>query len=204
MMTITALRQLSTDRIAIVLDDGSEIKSSLGVVTEARLFVGKALGAEDIEALRRDSARSLARDRAIELVSRRRMSQKEVREKLLQKGESEDAADYAVTWLVERGFLNDESYAAAVARHYAAKGYGALRVRSELQRRGVEREHWDAALEEMPEADEKLERFISSRLKDPEDREQVRKVSAALLRRGYSREEVRSALLRHTELIEED
>ena len=204
MMTITALRQLSTDRIAIVLDDGSEIKSGLGVVTEARLFVGKALGAEDIEALRRDSARSLARDRALELISRRRMSQKEVREKLLQKGESEDAADYAVTWLVERGFLNDESYAAAVARHYAAKGYGALRVRSELQRRGVEREHWDAALEEMPEADEKLERFISSRLKDPEDREQVRKVSAALLRRGYSREEVRSALLRHTELIEED
>lgn len=203
-MTITALRQLSTDRIAIVLDDGSEIKSSLGVVTEARLFVGKALGAEDIEALRRDSARSLARDRAIELVSRRRMSQKEVREKLLQKGESEDAADYAVTWLVERGFLNDESYAAAVARHYAAKGYGALRVRSELQRRGVEREHWDAALAEMPEADEKLERFIAARLKDPEDREQVRKVSAALLRRGYSREEVRSALLRHTELIEED
>ena len=204
MMTITALRQLSPDRVAIALDNGSEIKSSLGVVTEWRLSVGRELEADGIEALRRDSARSLARDRAIELISRRRMSQKEVRDKLLQKGESEDAADYAVRWLTERGFLDDESYAAAVARHYAAKGYGAGRVRSELQRRGVEREHWDAALEEMPEADEKLERFISSRLKDPEDRDQVRKVSAALLRRGYFWEEVRSALRRHTECIEED
>lgn len=203
-MRVENLRQLSTDRVVIVLDNGQEIKSSLGVVTEARLFVGKSLDKDEIEALRRDSARSLARDRALELISRRRMSQKEVRDKLLQKGESEDAADYAVLWLSERGFLNDGSYAAAVARHYAAKGYGAMRVRSELQRRGVEREHWDAALEEMPEADEKLERFISSRLKDPEDRDQVRKVSAALLRRGYSWEEVRSALRRHTECIEED
>ena len=203
-MTITALRRLSPDRVAIALDGGSEIKSSLGVVTEWRLSVGRELEADGIEALRRDSARSLARDRALELISRRRMSQKEVRDKLLQKGESEDAADYAVLWLSERGFLNDGSYAAAVARHYAAKGYGAMRVRSELQRRGVEREHWDTALEEMPEAGEKLERFIASRLKDPEDRDQVRKVSAALLRRGYSWEEVRSALRRHTELIEED
>ncbi len=132
------------------------------------------------------------------------MSRKELRDKLLQKGESEDAADFSVAWLTDHGFLNDESYAAAVARHYAAKGYGAGRVRAELSRRGIAREQWDDALLKMPESDAKLEQFISARLKDPEDRDAVRKVSAALFRRGYDWEEIRTALRRYTDNIEED
>lgn len=204
-MIITALRRISADRFTVALEDGSEIKSSLGVVTDRRLFTGKVLDEEELAALRRDSSRSLARDKALELISRRPMSRKEVREKLLQKGADEDAAEYSADWLQEHGFLNDESYAAAVARHYAAKGYGAGRVRSELGRRGVDRELWDGALEQMPAADEKLHIFIAARLKDPEDREQLRKIGAALFRRGYSWEEIRAALRRYTDtVIEED
>ena len=204
-MIITALRRISADRFTVALEDGSEIKSSLGVVTDRRLFTGKVLDEEELAALRRDSSRSLARDKALELISRRPMSRKEVREKLLQKGADEDAAEYSADWLQEHGFLNDESYAAAVARHYAAKGYGAGRVRSELGRRGVDRELWDGALEQMPAADEKLHKFIAARLKDPEDREQLRKIGAALFRRGYSWEEIRTALRRYSdEFLEED
>ena len=203
-MTITALRQTSSDRVTVALEDGSEIKSSLGVVTDWRLFSGKTLDEEELALLRRDSSRSLARDRALELISRRLLSRREVRDKLLQKGVDEDAADYSVNWLSDHGFLNDESYAAAIARHYAAKGYGAGRVRSELSRRGVDRELWDEAVEHMPETDGKLEKFISARLKDPADRDQIRKVSAALFRRGYSWEQIRTALRRYTDEIIED
>lgn len=203
-MIITALRQTSSDRVTVALEDGSEIKSSLGVVTDWRLFSGKTLDEEELALLRRDSSRSLARDRALELISRRLMSQKEVRDKLLQKGVDEDAADYSVNWLSDHGFLNDESYAAAIARHYAAKGYGAGRVRSELSRRGVDRELWDEAVENMPETDGRLDKLIAARLKDPADRDQIRKVSATLFRRGYSWEEIRSALRRYTDEIIED
>ena len=203
-MIITALRQTSTDRVTVELENGSEIKSSLGVVTDWRLFTGKTLDEEELALLRRDSSRSLARDRALELISRRLLSRREVLDKLLQKGVDEDAADYSVNWLSDHGFLNDESYAAAVARHYAAKGYGAGRVRSELSRRGVDRELWDEAVENMPETDGRLDKLIAARLKDPADRDQIRKVSAALFRRGYSWEEIRSALRRYTDEIIED
>ncbi|MBO5557124.1 MAG: RecX family transcriptional regulator, partial [Oscillospiraceae bacterium] len=121
-MQITAIRQTSPGRLTVCLEDGSEIKSSLGVVTDRRLYNGRELDEAELEALRLDSRRALARDRALELISRRPLSAKELRDKLLQKGEDEDAADYCVSWLTEHGFLNDESYAAAVARHYAAKG----------------------------------------------------------------------------------
>ncbi len=204
-MTITALRRVSADRVTVELADHSEIKSSLGVVSDRRLFTGKELDEEELAELRRDSSRSLARDQAIELISRRRMSRRELRERLLRRGVGEDAAEYSLQWLEERGFLSDESYAAAVARHYAARGYGAGRVRAELSRRGVDRALWDEAVEQMPEPDDKLDRFIAARLRDPEDREQLRKLSAALFRRGYSWEQIRAALRRHTdEIIEED
>lgn len=196
-MLIKALKQTSPGRITVCLEDGSEIRSSLNVVTDLRLFSGKELDDEDIRALRSASGRSIARDRALEMISRRLMSKKELHDKLVQKGESEENADYCVSWLSENGFLSDESYAAAVARHYASKGYGAGRVRTELSRRGVPRELWDEALGAMPETAGKLDRLISAKLKDPGDREQVRKLGNSLYRRGYSWEEIRSALARY-------
>ena len=131
------------------------------------------------------------------------MSEKELVDKLIRKGEDEETARDCARWLREEGFLNDESYAATVARHYAAKGYGPGRVRAELSRRGVDRELWDDTLQAMPENTDKLDRFIAARLTDPEDRDQVRKVSAALYRRGYSWEEIRSALRRFNAETEE-
>ena len=197
-MVISAIKQSSPGRLTICLEDGSEIRSTLGVVTDMRLYSGRELDETDVELLRRDSARALGRERALELLSRRPMSRKELENKLLEKGESDDTAGYCAQWLEENGFIDDRSYAAAVARHYTAKGYGAGRVRSELNRRGVGRELWDETLESMPESDDRIDKFIASRLKDPEDRDEIRKISSALYRRGFSWDEIRAALRRHS------
>ena len=202
-MLVSALRQTSPGRVNVCFDDGTEIKSTLAVVTDMRLFSGKELDEDQIKELKSSSLLSMARDRCIEMLSRRRMSRKELIDKLIKKGESEETAEFCADWLEEKGFLDDEGYAAAVARHYANKGYGAGRVRSELHRRGVERELWDEALDNMPSSDGKLDKLISSKLKDPDDREQVRKVSASLYRRGYSWDEIRSALRRYNAQTEE-
>ena len=200
---VSAMRQTSPGRVTVTLCGGEEIKTTLNVVTDLRLYSGRELDGEELKELRAASASALARNRAMELLSRRPMSEKELVDKLIRKGEDEEAARDCARWLREEGFLNDESYAAAVARHYAAKGYGPGRVRAELSRRGVDRELWDGTIEAMPENTEKLDRFIAARLTDPEDREQIRKVSAALYRRGYSWEEIRSALGRfHAETEE--
>ena len=202
-MLVSALRQTSPGRVNVCFDDGTEIKSTLAVVTDMRLFSGKELDEDQIKELKSSSLLSMARDRFVEMLSRRRMSRKELIDKLIKKGESEETAEFCADWLEEKGFLDDEGYAAAVARHYANKGYGAGRVRSELHRRGVERELWDEALDNMPSSDRKLDKLISSKLKDPDDREQVRKVSASLYRRGYSWDEIRSALRRYNAQTEE-
>ena len=200
---VSAMRQTSPGRVTVTLCGGEEIKTTLNVVTDLRLYSGRELDEEELKELYRASRSALARNRAMELLSRRPMSEKELVDKLIRKGEDEETARDCARWLREEGFLNDESYAATVARHYAAKGYGPGRVRAELSRRGVDRELWDGTIEAMPENTEKLDRFIAARLTDPEDREQIRKVSAALYRRGYSWEEIRSALRRFNAETEE-
>lgn len=196
-MQITDIHQTSPGRLTVTLAGGDEIKSTLGVVTDMRLYSGREMDPAAVSELKSASLRALARERALEYLSRRPMSCAELKKKLIEKGEDEDVAEYCVGWLSEHGLIDDESYAAAVARHYAAKGYGPGRVHTELSRRGIARELWDGALDAMPENVDKLDRFISSRLHDPDDRDEVRRVSQALFRRGYSWDEIRRALERH-------
>ncbi len=203
-MLLSALKQTGTERITVILEDGTEIRSSLSVVAELRLYAGKELDNDQLGELQLLSRRSLARDRALELISRRPMSCRELEKKLLEKGESEDTAAYCVEWLTEHRFLDDEDYARRVVRHYAAKNYGEGRIRAELSRRFVPRDLWDDALSEISGADDKLDAFLASRLKHPEDQDEVRKVSNALFRRGYGWDQIRDALRRYSDSVSEE
>ena len=195
-MIIQAIRQTGGERMALLLDDGQEIPTTLGIVTELRLFSGKTLDDAQLQRIRTRSAAALAREQALNLLSLRPHSRKELQDKLVRKGTDPEAAEAAVEWLTEHGYLDDAAYAAAVARHYAKKGYGARRISSELYRRGVARELWDEALGELPGPEGEIDRFLRSRLKHPEDPAEVRRVSAALSRRGFRWEEIRAALNR--------
>ena len=203
-MVISALRQTSPGRLTVCFEDGEELKSTLGVVTDMRLYSGRELDDETLEELRLASHRSIMRERALDYVSRRPMSRKELTDKLIRKGEDEDTAEYCARWLEENGFISDESYSAAISRHYAAKGYGEGRIRAELSRRGINRELWEDALSAVPEDTSKLDKLVTQRLKDPEDREQVGKLCQFLYRRGYSWDDIRAALGRYSESCEEE
>ena len=193
-MKLIEIKQTSPERFTLIFDDGRQIKSSLGVITERFLHSGAELSDAEYDELYSASALSLAKARALRIINTRPMSRKEMYDRLISKGETPDNAELCADWLCDMGLINDCSYAASVVRHYAAKGYGASRIKQELKRHGLSRELWDEALEEMPEQDDYIVRFLRSRLTDPEDRAQVKKVSDALFRRGYSWEQIKHAL----------
>ncbi len=195
-LSIVSLRQTSPERVSIALSNGEEIASTVGVVAELRLYRGQELDGEKLEEIRSASALALLKAKALELLSRRPLSAKELNDKLVQKGADPKSAAACVRWLLEQRLLDDESYAAAVARHYAARGYGPGRIRQELSRRGVPRDYWDEAIGQRPDNTEKIDRLIAARLHDPDDRDEVRKVTAALFRRGFGWDEIRAALAR--------
>lgn len=138
------------------------------------------------------------RKKALALLDRRDYGSEELCAKLIEKGAEPDEARAAVRYMIRVGFIDDERYAAMVARHYAAKGYGAGRVREELRRRKLDRELWDAALAELPEPDETVDALLRAKLRGKAaDRDTVRKSGAALVRRGFTWEAVRAAADRY-------
>jgi regulatory protein len=139
-----------------------------------------------------------AKRKALSLLDRRDYSRAELLRKLDEKGYDAAAAEEAVDRLVYLGFVDDARYAPIVVRHYAAKGYGAQRIRGELQRRGIPKELWDTAMAEMPQQDETLDRLLRSRLKGAPacDRDALRKATDALRRKGYGWDEISAAVER--------
>lgn len=193
-MKLIEIKQTSPERFTLIFDDGRQIKSSLGVITERFLHSGAELSDAEYDELYYASTLSLAKARALRIINTRPMSRREMYDRLVSKGETPDNAELCADWLCDMGLINDRSYAASVVRHYAAKGYGVSRIKQELKRHGIDRALWDEALEELPEQDDYIERFLRSRLTDPGDRAQVKKVSDALFRRGYSWEQIKHAL----------
>ena len=202
LLSIASLRQTAPERVSITLSNGEEIASTLGVVADLRLCRGQELDDEKLEEIRNASALALLKGKALEILSRRPLSAKELNDKLVQKGADPKSASACVRWLLDQRLLDDESYAAAVARHYAARGYGPGRIRQELSRRGVPRDYWDEALGQRPDNTEKIDKLIAARLHDPDDRDEVRKVTAVLFRRGFGWDEIRAALARFSAEVE--
>ena len=106
-----------------------------------------------------------------------------------------DDAGAAAAYLENIGALDDAAYAAMLVRHYSAQGCGPARIRDELYRRGVPRELWDEALETAPDAQETLACVIASKTRGkPLNEKDYKRLSDALLRRGFSWGEVKTAL----------
>ena len=121
-----------------------------------------------------------ALDAAAKQLSYRALSTQLLRDKLLEKGHSEDAVEYALAWLTERRLLDDAAYAESVVRGYKRRGYGAMRIRQELTRRGVDRETAEAAMQSFSADREQLCSLLDKRLRgDVSDRKEIDKAVAA-------------------------
>ena len=96
------------------------------------------------------------------------------------------------------GYLNDAEYAARVVRHYSAKGFGERKLRDELCRRGVPQDLWTDALEQAEDPSGAIDAFVAKKLagKTP-DRQELKKISDALARRGYRWPDISDALRRY-------
>lgn len=184
-------------RWLVVLEDGTILRVGENEILQFSLYRGRELTGEEGERLLSSARRSGLKEKALELLSRKPMSRRELEIKLEQWEAGEEERSEICCRLEELGFLDDGRYACQVVRHYAAKGYGVRRLRDELYRRGVARELWDEALEQCEDCSEQLDAFLEKKLKGSCDPKEIKRASDALARRGYSWSEIREALHRY-------
>jgi len=141
------------------------------------------------------------KQRSLKILGSRQMSTHEMQKRLVQKGETEENAKETVKWLETIGAINDIDFAEAIVRYYINKGYGIVRVKDELYKRGIHRDLWDDALTvaDQSETDDAVIMFLDRKLRGSRDRDDVRKSTEALCRRGFSYEEARMAVTRYLE-----
>ena len=193
-------------RWLVHLSDGNLIRVTENEVVSFRLAVGMELEEDALSALQAAGAGSNARDLAAKLIGHRPQSRRELLDRLKKKGIAEQDALDAADWLEDLGALDDAAYACTVVRYYSQRGYGRKKLESELYRRGVPKDCWEDAMREAEPAEDGIARFLSSKLRgrDPNDPKEIKRVSDALLRRGYSWNEIRNGLLEYGSRIEED
>ena len=142
-------------------------------------------------------------NRALELLSARAYTVRQLRRKLLQKEVPPDEADAVVHRLLGAGLLDDGRYAVAYARSkLVGQGASVRRVGQDLARKGVSAETAKHAIAEVV-ADEAIdtkamiERVARRKLASMGDLEPTvlrRRLFAFLARRGYELDDIRDVV----------
>lgn len=138
-----------------------------------------------------------AKDYAAKLLSFCDRSEKEIREKILKKGYSEDECEEAVAFCREYGYIDDVRF----ANHFVhdcreIKKLGAYRIRMELKQRGIAGEIIEVALSGINDEQEVLKKEMERRFKDADfsDVKVKNKVFGYFSRRGYKPADILRAM----------
>lgn len=142
-------------------------------------------------------------NRALDLLSARPYTVRQLRRKLIQKEVPAADADAVVERLLAAGLLDDARYAVAFARSkFLNQGASARRISQDLARKGVSAEISKQAIAEVvvdEEVDTRavIERVARKKLASMGDLEPVvlrRRLFAFLARRGYELDEIREVV----------
>ena len=163
-------------------------------VEDFGLYPGLELSQQQMDMLRQSAGAVGAKMRAVRIVSASSVSARDLEQRLVHKGEDPEQAKAAVAWMEDLKLVDDRETARQIVSRCAGKGYGLSRAKQALYEKQIPREYWEDALSDYPDQTEYIMKFLRSRLTDPEDPKQKKRVMDALLRRGHSFGAVRRCL----------
>ena len=181
-------------RYAVHLSDGSVLRLYRQTVEDFALYTGKEFSDEEMDALKVAAGQMSAKMRAVRIVSASSVTKRDLQQRLVQKGESEEQAREAVQWMSDLDLLDDSRVAEQVVRRCISRGYGLQRAKQALYEKKVPRQYWDEALADYPDQLEKIVDMLHTRLGNEYDEREVKRAVDALMRRGHSYAVIRKAL----------
>ena len=188
------------ERVAVYLDGRFALELAGVVAGEAGLSRGDVLGEERQTLLLERDAGYRAQDLALSMLARRELSRREVAAKLQQAGLGDEVVEGTLSWLEERGYVDDRRFASAYMGERLKAGWGRRRIAAELLKKGVageivRGEAWDEVLQEQGLSSEgeaavalARKRFGGLLAADPETGK--RRLAGFLARRGHDWEDI--------------
>lgn len=214
-MKITDISQAvrNPDRVNISVDGKYRFSLDIFQLTELGIKVGKEYTEEELTEIEQESQFGKLYARALEYCLMRPHSAREVRDYLWRKtretrtrnrktgeiktreGVSQESAERTFNRLVERGYINDETFARWwVENRNQRRGSSLRKLQSELQAKGVDRSIIDKVVgESLRNDDEELAKVIAKRAGRYKDEQ---KLIAYLARQGFAYDDIKRALSR--------
>ena len=186
------------NRVNIYADGAFAFALYLETAVRYGLKNGLDTSALDMPAILEEDEKRYAMDTALNLLSYRARSSGEITEKLKQKNISSAGIGYVKDKLEEMGYLNDRSFAGALAEEYTREsGKGRKFIEQKLYEKGVPKEIIQETLESMetqPEIILAVAQKLFVKYKDEDIRKTKQKVFRALYARGFEPDEIKSAV----------
>lgn len=140
-----------------------------------------------------------SRDYALRLIEFRDRTEKELREKLVAKGYIEEQIEDTIEFLKNYGYIDDGRYAAHFTQDAInLKKWGKIRIRTELLRKGIDREIVDFAIEDAFSEieDDRVLAQMQLRFKDSDfgNIKERTRIFNFFMRRGFTPDEIKGAM----------
>lgn len=194
-ITAITAQKRNTQRLNISLD--GEYAFSLDRLTAAWLKVGRKLSPEEIASLQEKDEQEVAFNRALRYLSYRARSEAEMRKYLSDKGFSDHISQTVIDRLKDERLINDPRFAQDwIDNRVSFRPRSQTQLRFELRNKGLSEDLIEDALQEADLDDIELACAAGKKLVGRYARldwlDFRQKLGAALARRGFSYETVRS------------
>lgn len=198
-MELTAAEPRRRRLTQLFIDGEQAVKVDTETFLRSGLRPGDEITDEELRQLLQASDANRAKEKALYLLEHRSHSKKELADKIARTAASRQAAQEAADRMEELGLIDDEAYARTYAKElFTRKRYGAMRVKQELRRKGIDSELIADILAEYQDDDatqESIQAILDKKYAGwPEDERIRRRAFAALQRLGYSYADIRQAM----------
>lgn len=194
-MVITAVEPRRKQMCALFIDGEYVMNLDAQTLIENRFDVGREIDDDELKEIIEKSGERRAKEKALWLISYRNHSEKELFDKL-RRDFDEASAQKAVSRMAELGLINDEEFAKAYARRLVyGKKLSAKAAEYELLRKGIDKPTAEQVIGELDyDSQAQIIDFINRKYKNISDEKIKRRAVAALQRKGYGWDEIKSAL----------
>ncbi len=192
-------------RYTVKFSNGSTLRLYRQTVEDFALFNGQEFSEDEFSALQTAASRMSAKMRAVRTVAASSVSKAELERRLVYKGEDPGHAKEAVSWMQEMHLVDDLETARQIISRCISKGYGKARAKQALYEKRIPKTYWDEVLSNYPDQADRILEFIQNKLGTSRDEKDIRKVTDALIRRGFTYGQIRQALnnLDLTDILED-
>ena len=187
-MQIEAIVPLDKRRSKVLTDENFAFVLYKGEMRAYGIEEGQQLPVEVYDRILHEVLFKRAKERVLYLLKSRDKTELEIRRKLKEGCYPEEAIEYAVSFLKEYKFIDDDNYGRRYIRAYAEKK-SRKQLEFELRGKGLDRETVGLLLEECQVSEEEqIRRFLKKKgyEKGAVSPKEQGKLASALMRKGFS------------------